>query len=570
MATGLLVNQIAYDPRFPATFVFRAPDKAGLAGHAQWAVYTMGTESPLHAGKWQAWGTLWNAHWWRAQCTISQPGHYRVETRDASGRLWSMVFDITDRPYLHRTFEQVALQQFERRSKIPTAPGHGWIDCGAHLSECNSHAVSVIGMCLFLRQRGQDIAPQLQTRLLQQIRHGSAYFTWLAKRAEACGLPAGCFQHEPCANPRTWLLQDSLQAGIALSMAASVFRSIGDTDAADALLPTLRQTAHHLASDPQQLVQASRNSAPAELSDATIDLRYFSHHANAVPEGTAEPHTWMTRELSLLLWFYLELDVLPADDLTRKIAVCADAFCERWYENPTPKAGDPLGWFVPFHGVTQAETAWSHNSVGRDTGAVFPHFVMPLHAAAQRFPDHPHAPRWAQLSLRFLAEYLRPASLANPFALLPNTFLPGKGWLHFAGLWHGMNASYALAAMQAFYFHKHTGEDWLLHFGKAQLDWIAGLNCGLTADSLHGSEMFDCDVPSATALPVSMIHGIGHHYAGSWRTIRGSICNGFSSGKQFRFDVRPQIEEDIPDSFTDEDWITHAGAWIGALAFSNL
>jgi hypothetical protein len=196
--------------------------------------------------------------------------------------------------------------------------------------------------------------------------------------------------------------------------------------------------------------------------------------------------------------------------------------------------------------------------------------VLPLQEAAKRFPQHPSSGKWSRTVGRFLEDYLRPASRANPFSLLPNTFKQGEGWLHFAGLWHGMNGSYALAAMQAFYFHRQTGEEWLFHFGKAQLDWISGLNCGLTAASLYGSEMFDCDIPEGIALPVSMIHGMGHRSAGSWRTIRGSICNGFSRGRQFQFDVEPRLEEDHPDSFTDEDWITHAGAWIGALAYCDL
>jgi hypothetical protein len=65
-----------------------------------------------------------------------------------------------------------------------------------------------------------------------------------------------------------------------------------------------------------------------------------------------------------------------------------------------------------------------------------------------------------------------------------------------------------------------------------------------------------------------MIYGVGRRYAGSWRTIRGSICNGFSRGQQFHFDVEPQLSEDRPEAFTDEDWITHGGAWLAALAFA--
>ena len=64
-----------------------------------------------------------------------------------------------------------------------------------------------------------------------------------------------------------------------------------------------------------------------------------------------------------------------------------------------------------------------------------------------------------------------------------------------------------------------------------------------------------------------MINGIGARCAGSWFNLRGAIGNGFSVGEQFRFDVRPSAETDGPHSFTDEDWIAHAGAWLSAMAY---
>jgi len=48
--------------------------------------------------------------------------------------------------------------------------------------------------------------------------------------------------------------------------------------------------------------------------------------------------------------------------------------------------------------------------------------------------------------------------------------------------------------------------------------------------------------------------------------IRGSICNGFSTGEQFRFDVAATRANDGPFTFTDEDWVTHAGDWLSAMA----
>jgi hypothetical protein len=43
------------------------------------------------------------------------------------------------------------------------------------------------------------------------------------------------------------------------------------------------------------------------------------------------------------------------------------------------------------------------------------------------------------------------------------------------------------------------------------------------------------------------------------------VCNGFSSGEQFKFDIPVKKENDAPDSFTDEDWIPHSAGWVTGL-----
>lgn len=99
------------------------------------------------------------------------------------------------------------------------------------------------------------------------------------------------------------------------------------------------------------------------------------------------------------------------------------------------------------------------------------------------------------------------------------------------------------------------------------LQWVAGLNAGITRENmLLGSQMFSMELPEGTALPVSMLNGLGHRYAGSWLNIRGAICNGFCCGQQFVWDVPPTRTADGPHSFADEDWIVHSGAWLMALA----
>jgi hypothetical protein len=74
------------------------------------------------------------------------------------------------------------------------------------------------------------------------------------------------------------------------------------------------------------------------------------------------------------------------------------------------------------------------------------------------------------------------------------------------------------------------------------------------------------DISEGVALPVSLMCGVGARWAGTWLNTRGVICNGFATGKQFKFDVPPRKSEDGPFSFTDEEWITHCAGWISGLS----
>ncbi len=74
------------------------------------------------------------------------------------------------------------------------------------------------------------------------------------------------------------------------------------------------------------------------------------------------------------------------------------------------------------------------------------------------------------------------------------------------------------------------------------------------------------NVTPGRALPVSMINSVGKRWAGAFFNVRGAVVNGFSVGKQFVWDVPPKREFDAPTSFTDEDWITHGGAWLSAVS----
>lgn len=90
-----------------------------------------------------------------------------------------------------------------------------------------------------------------------------------------------------------------------------------------------------------------------------------------------------------------------------------------------------------------------------------------------------------------------------------------------------MTPCYGLAAALAWEFERAFNDPTFRNIYTGNLQWIAGLNAGLTAESLAGCVMFDTEIALGEAIPVSQIHGIGTRTAGSWLHIKGAICNGF-------------------------------------------
>ena len=234
---------------------------------------------------------------------------------------------------------------------------------------------------------------------------------------------------------------------------------------------------------------------------------------------------------------------------------------------PRERAEDSLyGHFYAFDSAPFTEKAWEHSGVGHDCGATCPHYLLPMIEMYRAMPDHPAAAAWRECLERFAYGYLVPACSRNPFLLLPQGVFGDEGLLTFAGLWHGANGAYAHAAVLALELEALFGGCEFREIATGNLQWIAGLNAGITRASLAASHVWANDIPEGVAEPRSMIHGVGERWAGSWRTIRGSICNGFDVDQQFRFETEPSRATDGPFMFTDEDWIVHAGAWLSAVS----
>jgi len=198
---------------------------------------------------------------------------------------------------------------------------------------------------------------------------------------------------------------------------------------------------------------------------------------------------------------------------------------------------------------------------------MFSHYLLPLIELVRQLPDHPDAPGWRQAIHDYAYGYFLPACQANPFNLLPQGYYTGQGLLTFGGPWHGFNVCYGYAAALAAQLESFLGDRQFRSIAVGNLQWIAGLNSGMTAEAFDGSVMWQEQLAPGVAVPYSHIQGIGRNAVQTWSKIPGSIGNGFSTNRQFHLDVEPTSENDGPWRYADEDWIPHAGGWVSGLAY---
>jgi hypothetical protein len=229
--------------------------------------------------------------------------------------------------------------------------------------------------------------------------------------------------------------------------------------------------------------------------------------------------------------------------------------------------------FEPEHELT--ERAWSHCIVqqngnreyGSDIGQAIPHWVTPVIKLLSRHPDHADAPRWQASLSQYLNGFLLPACKLNPFGIMPLGYVAGEGWLHFAGPWHGHNSTYGWTACLAMEMAQVFPDDTeqLEALARNNLQWIAGLNAGLTREAAEACVFLTFsneELPPGRAMPISMVQGFGQRNVGGWTTLRGNVANGFAVGEQFKFDIPATLDQDGPFAYTDEDWIPHAAAYL--------
>jgi hypothetical protein len=540
---GLLISQIGYDLEASMRGLYRGPLPDGATFRLQDAI---SRETVLHKPL-VYWGNCWQSDWWIADFSeLDHTGEFTL-TVEAEGfaPVTCPPFKVADYLLWDATIRDVAIGQFERRAE-ESRFGKGWRDCGAEWREAGSHSGALIGLLDLLYLGHRWLGKEDTLRLTKQIIHGCNFLVECQQRASDLGYPTGALVHE-IPNSTALIPQDQGQAAVALAKAA---RYIYEYDAALSM--------DYLNRAAQAYEYFTRQCRPSTLPN-------FSAQLHGAPDGYV-PTTFMTGDLMMMVWGGVELAHSGRSEYLDEAVYRAREVLRRQVSQDEPE-GEFYGHFYTFADRLFTEKAFIHHHVGHDTSVMFNHYIVPLMDLCQRLPEHREAPRWRQAIHDFAYGYFLPACRKNPFFLLPQGYYAGQGLLTFGGPWHGFNVIYGYAAALAVQFEYFFNDHQFREIAVGNLQWMAGLNSGMTADSFEGSLMWQERIPEGEAIPYSMMHGIGRNAIKTWSQITGSIGNGYCTNRQFHMELEPTVEHDIPLRYSDEDWIPHAGGWASGLAY---
>lgn len=551
-ATGLLVSQIGYDRRAPMRAIWRGPLPAGAVFRLQTEAGDTILEKPL-----TLWGNCWGSDWWIADFSeLTRTGAFTL-TLEASGLppVTCPPFEVGEYRLWNSTVKAVAIEQFERRAELARF-GLGWKDCGADWREVGSHTAALIGLLDLLNIGFEWLGRVDSLRLARQIIHGCDYLVTCQQRAADLGWEAGALVHEMPNHP-VLIPQDQGQFVVALAKAA---RHIYELDRERGLDYLKRAAA--------AFEFLTRRCQPSSLPNFSAKL-HGAHEQYALLPSGEQVRGFMTGDLLMMVWGAVELAKSGKPQHLDEAVVRATEILRRQVTKDKPE-GEFYGHFYAFGDLAYTEKAFIHHHVGHDTSMMFNHYLAPLIDLCELLPNHPEQSRWRQAVHDFAYGYFLPACRKNPFYLLPQGYYAGQGLLTFAGPWHGFNVCYGYAAALAVRFEMFFGDPAFRPIAVGNLQWVAGLNAGLTCDSFDGSVMWQESLPAGVALPYSFIHGIGRNSVKTWSRIDGSIGNGLCTNRQFQMEVEPTVANDIPLRYSDEDWIPHAGGFISGLTYLRM
>ena len=555
--SGLLFSQVGYEAGQPVRVLVRLPKKDALPSGAVCVLTASDQQSKTQQAPCSYWGECWKSHWWVAEFpATTHVGVWEVAVRDGGTVLMQDTgLRVGEHQLWNETARLASVDILERRKHF-TKVGAGWQDAGTLWAESPAQSAMIIALGELHERCGDDLDAAFKQRLHEQLTVGCDYLVMTQEKAEELGFAKGALSHDLLGHEKDILPHDAAKAVVALLRAVQTLPdSFGDKK------DRYRATAHHAY---EWVVNRAKPMG---------DYGY-SRHQRGLPEGTPIPaDEWPTRDLLTLCQAALEMVKHGRPEAKDEAVQRARQLMDRQIREENSESGF-YGHFREYDSLPHTEPSWTHGIIatpegsqfGTDMGGIYPNYLMPLLEMLHRWPDHPDAARWHDTLRDFAYGYLIPACVMNPFYLVPQGIFGKEGPIWFCGTFHGTNTIYGYTAALAFDLADRFDEPRLRRIAYGNLQWVAGLNAGITRANLaKGCVVYSTELPEKRALPASMICGIGNRWAGTWFQTRGVVCNGFTTGEQFKYDVAPKQENDGPFSFTDEDWIPHSAAWITGL-----
>ena len=545
--SGFLFSQIGYDLKDPKRAIIRSNNRSYINTDTYFFIINLNNNNLVLKDKVNYWGEKWGSHWWEIDFSALEAGKYKIIVGDPDDPICKAdKIRVGENILWDETIVKVGIEQLEKRAELARNK-IGWMDAGMDWRESNSHSTMIIGLTDILANGLNMLSDKNWQRVAQQIVQGSDYLALSQDKAENIGFPEGSIIHE-IPNHMQIIPGDQVKAAVALTRASRYLTEIYPDKSAEYLERAVKLY-DFILSELEPYGQSG-----------------FSHLNHGASEEFTVPDEFMTRDLVMMMWAGLELWISGQLKYKKEVIRIAREIMNRQVEKEN-KEGKFYGHFYAFNNCNFTEKANTHHHIGHDTGSTFPHFIIPFIEIITRWYDHPDVDLWRKTVEDFAYGYFLPACNQNPFYLLPEGYFKDQGLLNFCGPWHGINTSIAFAATLAIKLEEFTGDSRFRQIAVGNIQWIAGLNSGITGDSFENScFVWNEDIESGKAEPYSQIYGIGRQYVECWTGVKGTITNGFSTNPQFKLVVEPTIENDRANLYTDEGWIPHAAGWISALS----
>lgn len=551
--SGLLFSQIGYNLGETARVIIRMPEKKLMIESVVCNLIPSGGEKKYQSNI-NYWGKLWKSHWWIIEFTdIKEEGEWQIEIVDKGAILFrNEGFRVAKKILWESTYEWSSVDMLERRKHFSKVGG--WQDAGTLWVEGPAQSAAIISLCDLSKNESKLVDDTFLKRVYEQIVIGSDYLVKTQEQAKKNGHEEGSMCHDLLQQEKYVLPNDTVKAVVALYKSALVLPSTF----------TEQKEKYKAAADLGLYWLLTKAKPSGDVG--------FNRRQRGLSKDVIIPKDeWLTRDLICLCWAALES---YKNGNTAHKEVCIDfanKIIQRQFteENREKKY---FGHFREFDSLPHSQSLWIHGvekTYGADVGGIFPNYILSFFEMLTLWPEHKHAPKWKEALKRYAYGFLIPTCKQNPFFIVPLGIFGEEGPLWFTGPFHGTNTIYGYTAALALKLSKLFSEPMLKEIAIGNLQWIAGLNAGVTKESLKASVIYSEDIPENVALPSSMICDIGNRSAGTWFRTRGVVCNGFSTGTQFEMDVDPTKENDGPFSFTDEDWIPHSAAWLTGLMELN-